>query len=175
MTEETNVMVGENEVSLLDIAGIDLNEIAEYRLTVMPAGKYMFRIMESKLEARDARVKDGAPDEKVKKPAITFECEVQNCFALTDDKLDPATQIGMKYFETFWINDANKDLGRVKAFLVDIGSPGAGSLTDLLAEAQGVEFVCDITNTPDKNNPDTIWANLKKPMTVNAFAESQAA
>lgn len=176
MTEENKMVhVGEEEISLMDIAGIEMNDIAEYRLTVTPAGKFLWRVIEAKLEGRDVQNKEDPQGAKITKPAITFELEAQNCFALTDEKLDPATFVGTKHFESFWINDAVKDLGRVKAFLVDIGLTGTGSLTDLLASAQGEEFVSDITNVPDKNNPDYIYANLKKPTTVAEFEAAQAA
>lgn len=173
MTDETLVQVGEEEISIMDIAGLEMGDIEEYRQTTTPAGKFMWRILEAKLEPREVTNKDDPNGGKITKPAITFELESQNCFALTNEKLDPASFVGTKHFESFWINDAVKDLGRVKAFLVDIGLTGSGSLTDLLAQAQGVEFVSDISNTPDKNNPDYIYANMKKPMTVTAFNESQ--
>jgi len=176
MTEANNesvvVHVGDDEISLMDIAGIEMNEIEEYRLVVTPAGKFMWRILEAKLEARDVTNKEDPNGAKIKKVAITFELESQNCFALIDEKLNPASYLGIKHYESFWINDAAKDIGRVKAFLVDVGIQAVGSLTDLLAQAQGVEFISDVTNVPDKNNPDFIYANLKKPMTVAAFQEA---
>ena len=175
MTEDVNVVVGEDEVSLLDIAGIDLANYDEYRLTVNPAGVYQFRILEAKLEAKEVTNKDDPSGSKIKKPAISFEFEAQNCFALTDDKLDPAGQIGVKHFENFYINDGAKDLGRVKAFLVDIGMTGTGALNDLLAQSQGIEFVCNLVNTKNKDNPDIVYANMKKPRTLEQFQADQAA
>ena len=168
------VHVCEEEISLMYIAGVVMGDIEEYRLTVMPAGKFLFRVLDCKLEAREVTDKDDPMGAKIKKPAVNFELEVQNCFALVNEKLDTAATIGSKHFHNIWITDGQKDLGRVKAMLADIGVTGVGKLTDLLAQAQGIEFVADITNTPDKNNPDTIWANLKKPMTVADFDADQA-
>lgn len=174
MSNEEIVHVGDEEVSLMDIAGLDMTDMAEYRQTVTPAGKFLWRITEAKLEARDVRDKEADDGSKIKKPAITFELESQNCLALTDDKLDPAKFIGIKHFESFFINDPVKDLGRVKALLVDIGMACAGNLEDLLAEAQGMEFVSDISNVHDKNNTDIVYANMKKPMSVAKFEEQNA-
>lgn len=173
MSDE-NVLIGDEEVSLMDLAGIEMGEVEEFRASVTPAGTFLWRVVESKLEAREATNKDDPDGPKIHKPTISFELESQNCLALTDEKLDPANYVGTKHHETFWINNADKDIGRVKAFLVDIGLTGVGSLTDLLAQAQGVEFVSFVTNVPNKDNPDFIYANIKKPMTIAAFEEAQA-
>lgn len=175
MSEDTMVLVGDEEVGLMDIAGLEMDDVQEYRLQVTPAGKYHWRIVESKLDHLNVRRdKDGDPQDKVEKPVIQFELEAQNCFALVDDKLDPSNFVGQKHTETFFITDPQKDLGRVKAFLVDIGLEGKGTLQSLLDTAHGMEFVSDVTNRPDKNNPDFIYANLKKPMSVEAFQETQS-
>lgn len=174
MSEDIQVMVGEEEVGLMDIAGLDMTDVEEYRLTVTPAGKYHWRINDAKLDHLEVMKDKSNPDEgKVKKPVVQFELEAQNCYALVDDKLDPANAVGQKHTETFFITDPQKDLGRIKAFLADIGLEGKGTLQTLLDEAHGMEFVSDVTNRPDKNNPDFIYANLKKPMTVEKFQEQQ--
>ena len=170
MTDAT-VMIGEEEITLESILAQDMTEVEEYRFTVTPAGKYLFRIKDAKLEAREAINKDDPQGPKVLKPTINFELEVQNCFAVLDPKLKPENEVGRIHNETTWINDAIKDLGRVKAFLLDIGLDANKPLADLLAESHGMEFITDITNTPDKNNPDRIYANLKNTMSVDKFAE----
>lgn len=170
--DNTQVMVGDEEFSLEQIAGIVMDDIEEYRLTCAPSGKYHWRILEAKLEAREVMNKEDPNGAKINKPTINFELESQNCLALTDDKLKPESQIGIKHNQTTWITDAEKDVGRVKAFLVDIGLTGTGALTDLLAQAQGVEFISDITNNKDKNNPDFVYANVRNPMTVDVYNET---
>lgn len=170
---EDIVKIGEEEISIMDLAGLSMDDVEEYRASATPAGKFLWRVVEAKLEARDATNKDDPQGPKISKPTVNFELESQNCFALVEEKLDPANYIGIKHNETIWISNADKDLGRIKAFLVDIGVGGSGSLTDLLAQAQGIEFVSDVTNVKNKDNPDYVYANLKKPMTVAAFNESQ--
>jgi len=153
MSEDT-VKIGEEEISLMDLAGISMDDVEEYRASATPAGKFLWRVVEAKLEARDTTNKEDPQGPKISKPTVNFELESQNCFALVDEKLDPANYVGIKHNETIWINNADKDLGRIKAFLVDIGVGGQGSLTDLLAQAQGIEFVSDVTNVKNKYNPD---------------------
>ena len=173
MTEQANVFIGETEVSLADIAGVDMTEVQEVRSTQIPAGKFHFRVMETELKAVDATNKDDPQGAKINKPVIQFEIEAQNCFSLVDDSLDTEDHINEKYFETFWINDVKKDLGRVKALLIDIGLEGNKPLTDLLDEAHGMEFVADITHNKKRDNPDEFWVNMKNIMTMEEFNESQ--
>lgn len=170
--ENLNVVIGDSELSLADIAGVDMSEVAEYRLVVTPAGKWHFRIMDMKLGTMEATNKEDPSGPKINKAVVQTECEAQNCLALIDDTLDPANFVGRKHNETFWLNDLAMDLGRVKAFLVDIGLDGNKPFQELLDEAHGMEFVCDITNVKDKNDPDRVYANMKKPMSIEAYNES---
>lgn len=174
MSDE-NVMIGDEEVSLMDLAGISMDDVQEFRSSATPAGRFLWRVVEAKLEMREATNKDDPQGPKINKATVNVELESQNCFALTDEKLDPANYVGIKHNETTWISNADKDIGRVKAFLVDIGITGSGTLNDLLAQAQGVEFVSEVTNRPNKDNPDYVYANLKSPMTIDAFNAEQAA
>jgi len=173
MSENMNVTIGDVEVSLADLAGVDMTEVQEVRSSVTPAGKFHFRIDETEMKAQEATNKDDPQGAKINKPVIQFVLKAQNCFSLVDDALDPEDYVEAKHTETFWINDLKKDLGRVKAFLVDIGIDGNKPLTDLLAEAHGMEFVADITHVKNKDNPDRVWVNLKNIMTIDEFAESQ--
>jgi len=167
--ENANVMIGEVEVSLADLAGVDMSDVQEVRSSVIPAGKFHFRIKDSEMKAVESTNKEDPQGAKINKPVIRFELEAQNCFSLVDDTLDPEDHINDKHYETFWINDLKKDLGRVKAFLVDIGIDGNKPLNDLLAEAHGMEFVGDITHSKKKDNPDEFWVNLKNITTVEEF------
>lgn len=173
MSEAENVMIGDVEISLEQLAGVDMSEIVEVRSLVTPAGKFHFRIMEGELKAVEATNKDDPQGPKINKPVVQFELQAQNCFALVNDDLDPESYTDVKQNESFWINDVKKDLGRVKAFLVDIGMDGNKPLMDLIAEAHGTEFMCDVTNNPKKDNPDIIYVNLKNIMTMEEFAETQ--
>lgn len=173
MSDEIQVTIGESSVSLTDLAGVDLTDVKEVRSMVTPAGKFHFRIKDASLKAVEATNKEDPQGPKINKPVIQFELESQNCFSLVDDEADPADEIGIMHYEAFWLNDVKKDLGRVKAFLIDIGIDGNKAVSELLAEAHGIEFVCDINNVKNKDNPDIVYANMKNPMTMEAYAESQ--
>jgi len=172
---ENTVMIGETEISLDELAGVDLSDVKEVRSSVTPAGKFHWRVVDAKLEAREATNKEDPQGPKINKPTITFELKSQNCFSLVDADLEPEDYIDITHRETFWLNDLKKDLGRVKAFLVDMGIDGNKALTDLLDESHGQEFVSDITNVKSKDNPDFVYANIKGVTTMEEFAESQAA
>ena len=177
MSEENNgVTIGNEVVDLASLAGVDMSEVQEVRSLVLPAGQYLMKVIDAKLESREVqdRSDDAAPDAKINKPVIDFELEVTDCMALTDDKLDPGAMVGRKHHNSIWITDLAKDLGRAKAFMADIGVDCAGALETLLNESHGVEFVTTITNTKDKNDPDRVYANLKNTMTVAKWQEKNA-
>ncbi len=177
MTEEnTNVTVGDEIIDLASLAGVDMSGVSEVRSMILPAGQYLFKILDAKLESREVSDRSDSAEEgaKINKPVVDFELEVSDCMALVKDDLDPGSVIGRKHHNSFYINDLAMDLGRVQAFLTDIGIPGNKALNELLVEAHGVEFVTDITNTKNRDNPDIIYANLKNTLTMAKFQEAQA-
>ena len=177
MTDENNqVIIGDEIVDLAALAGVDMTELQEVRSMVLPAGQMLFRVLDAKLESREVADRRDEAEEgaKINKPVVDFELEVTDCMGLVNDDLDPAVVVGRKHHNSFWISDVAQDLGRVKAFLADVGVNTAGGLEDLLTAAHGIEFVSDVTNTKDKNDPDRIYANLKNTMTVAEWQEKNA-
>lgn len=173
MSESQNVMIGEEEISLDQLAGIDLTEVKEVRSSHTPAGKFQWRVTEAKLEAREATNKEDPTGPKIYKATVQFELKSQNCFSLVDAELAPEDYIDITHRETFWIGKI-ADIGRVKAFLVDMGIEGNKALTELLDEAHGQEFVSEVTNRKNADNPDYVYANIKGTMTMDEFAASQS-
>jgi len=180
MNQETNasvetVTVDDLELSLDELAGIDLSEIKEVRSSAIPAGKFHWRITDAKLESREYSLDyDDPSSEKINSPVFVFELKAQNCFALINEELDPEDYMDVEKIHTIRIKKLKKDLGKAKAFLVDIGLDGNKSVTDLVNEAHGIEFVSDITNRANPDNPDFVFANLANVMSMEKFEESQA-
>jgi len=172
MSEEntTEVTIGEEVLDLAQLAGVDMSGIQEVRSLALPAGQYLFKIKDAKLESRETTV----DDEKINRPVVDFELEVMDCMALVKEGLDPASVIGRKHHHSFWIKDFQLDLGRVQAFLTDIGIVGNKPLNALLNEAHGVEIVADIINVKNRDNPDIVYANLRNIMTIVKFQAKMA-
>ena len=169
------ILVNDEEISLTDLLGLDMSDIEEFRATSTPAGKWHWRIMDAKTEVRED-VKDfDNPDEgKVNRAFVIFELQAQNCYALVDDKLSPDMFVDRKHTLSFKIVDHLKDLGKVQAFLSDIGMKGDKSLEDLLSEAHGLDFISDTTNRPNKDNPEYVFVNLKNIEPYSEEAEKAA-
>lgn len=176
MSEDQKVIMQVNgedtELSLADLAGLDMTDVVEVRSSLTPAGLYHWKIKDAKIDSVDVKDKEDT-SQTIPKPVVQFELEAQNCMALVDDTLDVGDYINEKFFKTFWISTM-KDLGKVKAFLVDIGVEGNKTLDVLITEAHGMEFVGKISHAKNKDNPDRPWVNMDEIMTLAAYQEATA-
>lgn len=158
--ELLNVVVGDETqaASLDDIAGVDMNDVEEYRGgEPTPEGVFEWRIKGAEMGTKEVNDKD---EGKVNRAVVLFELEAIACRQCKDTGLDPAQLVGTEHNEMFFIKDLAKDLGRLKAFMQDMGLQGAGPLKDLLAGAQGHEFVAAIRHRKDKNDASRVYANI---------------
>lgn len=175
MTDENVVvMMDDAEFSLADLAGVDLSTVEAYRFQVVPPGKYHWRMIEAELTTKEVPLDYDDPNSgKVNRPVVHFQLEVQNCLALVDDKLDPANFVGQKHNNDFTIKDMKKDLGKVVAFLEDIGAEGTGTVLDQINAVHGHEFVSDIQHNVNKNNADFPFVNIRNAQTIEEFNAAQ--
>lgn len=155
MTEET-VKIGEEVISLAELAGLDMGDVTEnFGLENLPAGLYEFRIEEAKLESRDTQ--------KGAKACVNFKMKVTNCISLIGDQT-PDSTVDRIHFETFWLTELLRDLGRVKGFLIKACVPqsdqGGVAFQQLLDNSIGHCFMGVIKNTKSKNDSDVIFSNL---------------
>jgi hypothetical protein len=148
MSEDTVVKIGDEDVSLADIAGVDMSQVEEFRFENTPKGIYQWVCKNAEV------VKLG------NKPAIRYELEASNVIALSDDSLDPDKYVGHKHNEAIFITDLEKDIGRAKAFMIDAGFEGSGTLQELLDQFVGHEFISAIGHRKDKNDTDKVYANI---------------
>ena len=148
------VYVGDEEVSLADIAEIDLGEVEEVTgFETLPAGVYEFRVKGSELTTIDT--KDGP------RGAIVNELEVINVLNLVGaTEADPESLIGKTHRETFFLSNLEEGVGRQKALMARSGFAEAGKLTDLLDQFTGHTFVAALKTRKDKNDPDIVRANI---------------
>lgn len=147
------------EVDLARIAGLDMDQVKEVRFEDRPAGTYHMKVIEAVLTALG---KDNPM------PAVVVKCQVQNCLSLLDGS-DTQKQISKEHRETFFMKDGD-GIGRLKAFLVDTGFKGTGTLKSLLDQFHGHEFMGVIKHTKDKNDTDRVYVNFApgkvKPLAV---------
>lgn len=154
------IMAGETQnVSLNDLLGIDLNDIEEYRGgEAAPEGVYEWRVKEAIMDV--AEVNDKDLGQKIRRPRIVFALEAIGVRQVKDMSVEKESLVGIVHSERFFVKDALKDIGRVKAFLVDMGRQGTGALQALLDGTIGHEFVGAIKHTKDKNDTSRVYANL---------------
>lgn len=164
MTDDTLVSVVNGDesvqVSIADIAGLDMSGIEEFRgMGGLPAGTYEFRIKNFELGDKEIKDKDAA-DGKAVVPVAQLQVEVLACRHTKDQSVDPSTLTGAEHGEMFFIRDLGKDLGRIKAFLNDIGAQGQGSLGEILAQQIGMEFAAVIKKRKDRNDTSKEYSNI---------------
>jgi len=154
MNEAEVVKVGDDEeVSLADIADIDIGEVSEVTgFEATPAGVYEFRVKETKLTS--ISTKDGS------RAAITMEFEIGNVLNLSDSSVDPESLIGKTHRETFFLSELEEGIGRVKALMARSGFAESGKLTDLLDQFVGHRFIAAVKQRKDRNDPDVTYANI---------------
>ena len=155
MSEATEtVLVGDEEVSLADIAEIDLGEVEEVTgFATIPAGVYEFRVQSAELTTIDT--KDGP------RGAIANELEIINVLNLVGaSEVDPESLIGRTHRETFFLSNLEEGVGRQKALMARSGFAESGKLTDLLDQFTGHTFIAAVKTRKDKNDPDRIFANI---------------
>lgn len=159
------VIIGEETVSLADLAGVSLDDIAEQRGGGLPAGMYIFEVTSEHIPALVA-IESNSKDKqsKVMKPAIKVPVSVLECIAVKDPSEIPdglSSLVGRLHTETFFItHPAEKSLGFWKAFTKDIGGPTTGSMTSILQGCVGCRFQAPIQHKKDQNDEDKVYINI---------------
>lgn len=144
--------VGGEQVSLADIAGVDMDAVAEVRGTTFPAGFFKLKVENAKLAVV------GQGDSK--KAGIQFKFVCTDVMKLIDSSKDVESIIGKFHVETCFLTEPMEGLGKAKAFMADTGFKGSGKLGEILNGFAGHEFKCVITHRADKNDKDLIYANI---------------
>lgn len=150
MAEETQ------EFSLADLAGLDVSDIAEIRFEQLPAGIFDFECKESSLGENTN--KDG---EKYYYWEGKFEVlEVQQ---LLEQGVDPDKVVGKVHTERKTIDPSNptEGIGRIRAFVSDVGLDSAGNLGPVVEQLKGHRFRSKIVKRKNKDDPSIEYANLQ--------------
>ncbi len=123
----------ENQMSLADIAGLDVSDVEELRSSQIPAGLYTFEVSKTGMEETTV----GDDDELRYKASI--ELKVIEVSAIAERGVEDADVMGKTHSETFFINpaEAQKGIGFLKGFVTDIGGDSTGGIGGVEGAPEG--------------------------------------
>jgi hypothetical protein len=156
MAENESEMAG---FSLADLAGIDVSDIEEVRFSSLEPGAYGFEINEADLGEDE---KDGN-----RRFFARFDMKVVEVKTILTPGIDKESQLGKAHTERYYIDpskpedEVKKSIGRIRAFLTDIGLNSAGPLGDVVRSAKSHVFVGKIVQQTDKDDKSIKYARLK--------------
>lgn len=156
MVDESEGMSG---YSLADLAEIDVSDIEEVRYSTLPAGGYEFEITEADLGEDE---KDGE-----RRFFARFDMKVVGVKAVLEQGVDKESLVGKSHNERFFVTPSDTEekvkeaIGRIRAFITDIGQDSTGALGKIVREAKGHTFSGKIVKQKDRNDKSIEYARLK--------------
>jgi len=156
MVDDASGMAG---FSLADLADVDVSGIEEVRYSTLPAGAYGFEITEADLGEDE---KDGN-----RRFYAKFDMKVVEVKAVIDPNADKESIVGKNHSERFFVDPSKTEdevkaaIGRIRAFITDIGMNSAGQLGDIVRNAKGHIFVGKIVKQKDKDDKSIEYARLR--------------
>lgn len=148
------------EFSLADLSDLDVSDIEEIRFEVLPQGVFELEVVEAKLE--EGTNKDGE-----KRFWALFDFKVVGVKSIITSGVDKEAQEGKKHGEKLWIDPSKpqdevlKAIGRIRAFVADMGMDSEGKLGDIVANCKGHTFTGKITHRQDKDDKSIVYPRLK--------------
>lgn len=159
--------VGAEEFSLADLADLDVSEIDEVRFETLNQGTYEFEITEAGLN-------EGVDKENAKRFDATVTMRVIEVKAVLEAGVDKDSLVGKSHTEKFFINpgkpadEVQKAIGRIRAFVSDVGMDSTGKLGDIVSNLKGHRFRAKIVHQKDKDDKSIVYARLKLEPKKNA-------
>lgn len=151
--------------SLADLADIDVTEVAMIRGETLPAGVYQFKVLEAELDETTNR-DDDPRIRAVFKHEVVGVVTVLGKAAKAPD-FDPEELVGKTYTDRLYIvpdegqKKALEGIGRVKAYVFDLGCENNGTLSDIVAATVDHTFEAKIVERPNPNDRSSPFAQLK--------------
>lgn len=165
MIEEDTVQIKSGdelkEATVDQLLGFDLSQVEEVRgFPLIPEGVYEWHI--KGWGNKIVNWVDTKNDNEERK-SLVVECQLEaiSCRQCKDNEIDLSSLIGTAKTEGFFLANAD-DLGKVKAFFVDIGMSGSGKLQELCDQSIGIEFVSPIKHRRDKNDTSKSYADIDR-------------
>lgn len=146
--------------SLADLSELDISDIEEIRFENLPAGVYGFEVKNAELSEKDN--KDG--DNRI---IATFTLEVVTVESVIARNIEAESLVGKKHTEKNYIvpdqgqQKVAEGVGRLRAFLKDMGCANEGKLADVVAASIGHQFIAPIVERPNPNDRTSPFAQLK--------------
>lgn len=150
------IMLEGTEVTLADLIGISLDDVAEKRGEAFPK---CVAVWEVDGEHPPALVVIGEGDKAKGAAKLSFKC--LEIITMDDKEFtgDQNTLIGKNHNETFFLTNTDS-LGYLKAFMKDIGAPYNSNVKTLLLGSVGTRFQAPIGKRKDKDDSDKIYTNI---------------
>lgn len=145
--------------SLADLADVDVSGIEEVRYSTLPAGAFGFQIIEADLGEDE---KDGN-----RRFFAKFDMKVVEVKAIIDPNADKEAVIGKQHSERFFVDPSKTEdevkaaIGRIRAFITDIGMDSAGNLGPIVRNTKDHIFVGKIVKQKDKDDKSVEYARLR--------------
>lgn len=172
--EDVNAMfeMGDESVSLSDIANLDVSDVKEVRMGILPKLTARFRVTKMELTSRNTK-KQG------QKPVLAGQFEVVEVHNCLDDEEDVDALVGRKHSEAWFIGVGDppnpvEDIGRWKAFLTDTGFQAVGKTNQICENVIGHEFIATTQHRKDPNDSDITYCSFN-PSKLKAYNPAEAA
>lgn len=148
--------MSDDTMDLAALAGINFDDVEEYRGGGLPDGLYLMQCTEAAWGTKETKKGDV--------PGAMFQFEVKQVAALADSDVDAASLVGKPHYENFLTSgDPAKSIGSMKAMMMDSGwtppQPGM-QLSDAVATFKGHQFWVRIRSRKDPNNSDVVYTNF---------------
>ena len=178
-TDDKKVKVDDEFVSLGELAGLNMDDVAELRGFSFPKGDFIWEI--SADPENLPRLEAIGEGDKAK-PAIIVPLKCIDVVRVNDAEFtgNEAELISKIHRETMFLTgDITVSLGYAKAFFKDIGAPYASSLKELIAGSAGTRFMAPIIKRKNPNDHDQVFTQINrmkvKPVAAGATSDLKVA
>lgn len=154
----TEINMDDSKVTLAELAGLSMDDVAEKRGESFPKGYFTWEI---DTENPPHLAVYGEGDKKA--GFAVFKAKCLEVAAVSDNEFTGVADDLVNKFhnENFRLGSADS-LGYLKAFLVDIGAPKAANLAEQLKACAGLRFQAFITKKKDPNDADKVYTNFNR-------------
>ncbi len=171
MADNDTVKLDDENISLAELAGLSMDDVAEKRGESLPKGHYVFEVQGGDDTPKLAKIGEG---DKAK-AGVRFVCKVIDVIDVNDPEFKeaPDSLIGKVHFETMFLSSVDS-LGYLKAFVKDIGAPYSSKLSDLLAGCALVRFQAPIGKRKNPNDTDQVFTNIVRGKHLKPIAAAES-
>lgn len=147
------------DFSLADLMGLDVTDVAEIRFETLPMGAYVFKVVSQDISEGENREGD-------KRFELQVKLEIVEVKAVVAKGIEPESLVGKTHTEKFFIPrgdevKAAEGLGRIRAFVADIGLPNDGPFGKLCDSIVEHMFIGKIIHQKDRDDKSKVYARLK--------------